>query len=72
LEEVKGCWLYMKWVVECAGEYVKRSNQELTHNIRENKIFTLRTKCKEEDKNVSLESKFTPLVVIASLFFLCK
>jgi hypothetical protein len=46
--------------------------QELTHNIRENKIFTLRTKCKGKERNVSLESKFTSLVVIASLFLLCK
>jgi hypothetical protein len=46
--------------------------QELTHNIRENKIFTLKEKCKEKERNVSLESNFTSLLVVASLFFLCK
>jgi len=30
------------------GKYVRSLMQELTHNIRENKIFMLRTKCKEK------------------------
>lgn len=48
MEEVKGCWLYMKWVVECGGSMWGGLMQELTHKIRENKIFMLRTKCKEK------------------------
>jgi hypothetical protein len=46
--------------------------RESTHNIRGNKKFTLGTKCKEKEGNVSLESNFTSLLVIASLFLLCK
>jgi hypothetical protein len=64
--------MHEKWVVECVWSMRKGLMQESTHNIRENKIFTLRAKCKEKEGNVSLESNFTSLLVIASLFLLHK